>query len=72
MYRQALPMPESLDILVAVGVLKLHSPRCDWSCAVVAGTHLLVDAIIVSLPNRRASPREKIAALSHTRDAIDV
>lgn len=37
-----------------------------------AGTHLIVDAIIVSIPHRRASPGEKTATLGCTGDAIDV
>jgi len=42
----ALPMPESLDIQPAVQVHKPHFAHCGWWCAVVAGTHLIVDALL--------------------------
>ena len=51
---------------------KAGLPKVRLVMLVEAGTHLIVDAIIVSVSDRRASPREKIAALSWARDATDV
>jgi hypothetical protein len=65
-------MPECLDIQVAVGGQKPDSRAFRLVMLVEAGTHLIVDAIRVSGSDRTASPREKIAALSRTRDAADV
>lgn len=47
-------------------------PKVRLVLLIEAGTHLIVDAIIVSIPHRRASPGEKTATLGCTGDAIDV
>ena len=47
-------------------------PKVRLVLLIEAGTHLIVDAMIASLPHRRTSPGQETAALSHHRNAADV
>ncbi len=47
-------------------------PKVRLVLLIEAGTHLIVDTMIVSLPHGRTSPGQETAALSHHRDVADV
>ena len=47
-------------------------PKVRLVLLIEAGTHLIVDAIRVSLPNGRASASEKTATLCHGWNATNV
>ena len=47
-------------------------PKIRLVLLIEAGTHLIVDAMIASLPHRRTSASQETAAFSDTRDVTDV